>query len=143
MSFEMKPGRHYIAIWSGDGENGNLLCAVWRDCIKDKWSGQFRVRTYCDRKVFDSADRKDWHSRSWPASMTEDQVEANVDRLMSRIQANLADNSYALKVVKLDLHTDDLQTILDRMRTCPFFHIQRVKDPTQEEMDDADGGFHL
>ena len=134
MTFTMKPGRHYIALWSGDGAVGNVLCAVFRDNAEDEWTGIFRMRTYVDTKVFGSADPKDWHTRVWPSDTTEDAVEANVDALMERIQRNLADNSYAMKVRKIDLHTDDCKKIISLMSTCPEFHIRTG----QGDLSDAD-----
>ena len=140
MTFELKEGRYHIAFWLMDFDKGNVLIGVFRDSKSEPWTALMRIRTYVDNKVFGSDDPKKWFHTTFPADMSEDAVEAHIDKSLPVVSGLMPSKGekQAKSIQKIDVHSDDPSVAAERFRAIPAMHPAKATEEGRPDLDSWD-----
>lgn len=114
---DLNENTYCLGLWYLEGDGKDWLAAVTRDG-DGPMTLRYRFRYYVDDKAFDSNDRKNWYKATCPPHLTEDEIVASIDALVSKMVSEGMRKPWR-RVVR-----GGAEKTMTALRAAPFVHIQ-------------------
>ena len=120
MTIEIRDGRYFAAMWFIAGDGHDWHAALYHDAAPEApWELVFRFRYYDDNEIHDSQDHKSWYKSIAPRTRTEEQVVADVERLVADLMTS---GRYDERFPTVVIQSDRPEAVADKLSRQPWAH---------------------